>query len=73
MSVCAGPGGSTRQSLNQAATNMVVGGLKFTGLALNIATDMAKSLSTEAAATMAKIEADASAQVWLGLYLLDYL
>ncbi|KAK9866922.1 hypothetical protein WJX84_004340 [Apatococcus fuscideae] len=54
--------GSSRQQLNQAATNMVVGGLKFTGLALNIATDLARSLSTEAAASVAKIDAEVTAQ-----------
>ena len=49
---------------------MVVGGLKFTGLALNIATDLARSLSTEAAASVAKIDAEVTAQARdIGSYL----
>ena len=42
---------------------MVVGGLKFTGLALNIATDLARSLSTEAVSAVAKLDAEVTAQV----------
>ena len=42
---------------------MVVGGLKFTGLALNIATDLARSLSSEAVSAVAKLEAEVTAQV----------
>lgn len=59
--VFADAGGSSR--LNTAATNMVVGGLKFTGLALNIATDLARSLSTEAVSAVAKLDAEVTAQV----------
>ncbi|KAK9838686.1 hypothetical protein WJX74_001413 [Apatococcus lobatus] len=56
----ANPGGSSR--LNTAATSMVMGGLKFTGLALNIATDLARSLSTEAVSAVAKLDAEVTAQ-----------
>ena len=56
------PSASSSQS-NNAGVNMLYAGLKFTGLALNVAGDLAKSVRQDAEKMMRDLEADAAAKV----------
>ena len=46
-----------------AGVNMLYAGLKFTGLALNVAGDLAKTVRQDAERMMKEMEADAAAKV----------
>ena len=46
-----------------AGVNMLYAGLKFTGLALNVAGDLAKSMRQDAERVMKEMEVEAAAKV----------
>ncbi len=60
---CPTGGGGGAGGAGGAGVNMLYAGLKFTGLALNVAGDLAKAVRQDAERMMKELEADAAAKV----------
>ncbi len=56
-------GGGVASEAGGAGVNMLYAGLKFTGLALNVAGGLAKAVRQDAERMMKELEADAAAKV----------